>query len=177
MWLQERVEEELESGDDKSLREIGRVIAGEVERLFEVKINPGTIKERARRMKIGTNVPKPANVDVAGVKSGNAGNIDPISKVNAKVASGKSEREAVGEVAQETGKKKGSLRVAVYRKKKQAQAATTHSPTNATTPEPHHNDFAMRYAKMAIADLKCIGNHPDKQQALDFVESWITKHR
>lgn len=41
----------------KSLRSIGREIAQEIERIFEAKVNPGTIKERARRLEAGTNVP------------------------------------------------------------------------------------------------------------------------
>lgn len=31
--------------------------SAEIERVFEAKVKPGTIKERARRMEIGTNVP------------------------------------------------------------------------------------------------------------------------
>ncbi len=66
----------VKGGDngDKSLREIGRVIAAEIEKVFEAKVSPGTIKERARRM-IGTNVPAQENQEPPTVKGGDNGDI------------------------------------------------------------------------------------------------------
>jgi hypothetical protein len=61
LWIEQRVQEELDQKQETgaSLQEIGRQVAAEVEKYFETKVKPGTIKERARRMQAGTNVPKP----------------------------------------------------------------------------------------------------------------------
>ena len=61
LWIEQRVQEELDQKQETgaSLHEIGRQVAAEVEKYFETKVKPGTIKERARRMQAGTNVPKP----------------------------------------------------------------------------------------------------------------------
>jgi hypothetical protein len=52
LWIEQRVQEELEQKKDTgaSLREIGRVVAAEVEKYFETKVNPGTILTKAARM-------------------------------------------------------------------------------------------------------------------------------
>jgi len=57
VWIEQRLEEELEESDDtkKSLRAVGREIAAEIERLFQVKLNPRTLEKRAERM-VATNV-------------------------------------------------------------------------------------------------------------------------
>jgi phage N-6-adenine-methyltransferase len=59
VWIEQRIQEELEAKGETgaSLRSIGRMIADEVERLFEARVKPGTIKERARRLLSGTTVP------------------------------------------------------------------------------------------------------------------------
>jgi hypothetical protein len=64
LWIEQRIQEELESQEEtgKSLRAIGKEIAKEIERIFQAKVNPGTIKERARRMLVGTNVPPPVTL-------------------------------------------------------------------------------------------------------------------
>ena len=52
LWIEQRVQEELENKGDTgaSLREIGRIVAGEVEKYFETRVNPLTIANRASRM-------------------------------------------------------------------------------------------------------------------------------
>ncbi len=58
LWMEQRIEEELEIQPDteKSLRAIGREIAKEIEKLFEVRIEPTTIAMKASRQKAVTNV-------------------------------------------------------------------------------------------------------------------------
>ena len=55
------------------MREIGRELAAEIERVFEAKVNPGTLKERARRMEAGTNVPTDENQATAPLHPGDNG--------------------------------------------------------------------------------------------------------
>jgi hypothetical protein len=50
LWIEQRVEEELADGK-RSLRAIGREIAGEVERVFETKVNPDAITKKAERQR------------------------------------------------------------------------------------------------------------------------------
>lgn len=52
LWIEQRVQEELERKGDTgaSLREIGRQVAAEVEKYFETKVKPGTITVRAYRL-------------------------------------------------------------------------------------------------------------------------------
>ncbi len=47
VWIEQRVEEELEEG--RSYRSIGRTIAAEIERIFKARVNPRTIEKRAER--------------------------------------------------------------------------------------------------------------------------------
>ena len=63
LWIEQRVKEELERRGDTgaSLREIGRQVASEVEKYFETKVNPNTIRMRASRIEAGTNVPQEEN--------------------------------------------------------------------------------------------------------------------
>lgn len=67
------IEEELsEHGDTKkSLREIGRELAAEIERVFEAKVNPGTLFERARVA--DRKLSASENVDVAPLNPGDSG--------------------------------------------------------------------------------------------------------
>jgi len=76
LWIQQRLEEEIDQrGDTKaSVREIGRLVAAEIERVFETKIDPGTIYQKARRMEAGTNLPPETttcnNTENSGVQGG-----------------------------------------------------------------------------------------------------------
>lgn len=62
MWIEQRIEEELQEQEEtgKSLRSIGREIAKEIERVFEAKVNPETLRSRARILKSGLNHPPQA---------------------------------------------------------------------------------------------------------------------
>ncbi len=65
-WVEQNPEEE--KGSEKSLREIGRIIASEVEKHFEVEVKPETIRKRASRQ-CGTNVPPEENNDNSSTNS------------------------------------------------------------------------------------------------------------
>lgn len=56
-WIEQRVQEEqdVKGETGSSLREIGRVVAMEVEKHFETKVNPTTIFSKARRMQADSN--------------------------------------------------------------------------------------------------------------------------
>ena len=58
VWIEQRLEEELEEQSDtgKSLRAIGRELAEEIEKVFETKVKPGTLTVKAHRMQTVTNV-------------------------------------------------------------------------------------------------------------------------
>lgn len=62
LWIEQRVQEEFNARGDTgaSLRSIGRTVAAEVEKYFETKVNPETIKSRAIRQlkKVGSNEPQ-----------------------------------------------------------------------------------------------------------------------
>jgi len=62
VWIEQRVQEEIDNKKDTgaSLREIGRVVAAEVEKYFETKVKPETVRKKAERM-VGTNVPPAEN--------------------------------------------------------------------------------------------------------------------
>jgi hypothetical protein len=47
LWIEQRIDEELESGG-KSHRAIGRELAAEIEKMFETKINPESVRSRVR---------------------------------------------------------------------------------------------------------------------------------
>ena len=59
VWIEQRIEEELENGADvgKSVRSIGREIAAEIEKIFKAKVSPDAIRMRYTRTVGGTNVP------------------------------------------------------------------------------------------------------------------------
>lgn len=64
VWMDQRAKEELAERERtaESLRGIGRKIAKEVEKYFEVKVKPETIYQRVRRSKSGTNVPSNTSI-------------------------------------------------------------------------------------------------------------------
>jgi len=65
LWIEQRISEELEEKEitGKSLREIGREISAEIERIFESKVKPGTIAVKAYRMEGVTNVTPKSNIE------------------------------------------------------------------------------------------------------------------
>lgn len=58
VWIEQRIQEELDGKADTgvSYRKIGREIAAEIDKLFQAKVDPETIRKRAER-RSGTNVP------------------------------------------------------------------------------------------------------------------------
>ena len=63
LWIEQQIDDELKEKEvtEKSLRAIGRDIATEIERVFKAKVKPETIRKKAERMAIGTNVPSSQN--------------------------------------------------------------------------------------------------------------------
>lgn len=56
LWIEQEIESGLKNGDP--LPALGKRIADEIRRLFEVKVKPRTVEQRARRKKAATNVTK-----------------------------------------------------------------------------------------------------------------------
>jgi len=99
VWIEQRIEEELsERGETgKSLREIGRELAAEIERVFEAKVNPETLRSIARRSG-GSIDPKETNAAPAPLSRGDTGDIltpqRVVEDVDRLVKKGRSIREA-----------------------------------------------------------------------------------
>jgi len=76
----------------------GRELAAEIERVFEAKVNPCTLKERARRMEAGTNVPTVGNQATTPPNAGDSGDIitpqEVVVRLDVIVKKGKSVRDA-----------------------------------------------------------------------------------
>lgn len=80
-----RPEEELQERGDtgKSLREIGREIAKEIERVFDAKVNPISLGRRAAEKDAARNRSHPQTPATAPVQAGNTGNTeDAISEIS-----------------------------------------------------------------------------------------------
>jgi len=122
LWIEQRIEEELQDrdGTGKSLREIGRELAAEIEKVFEAKVDAGTLFQRARRQ-ADTNVSpskNPATTPKSVVTSGYKPKPQEVAKrVEALVERGASIREAAKTVAVETGKTPSAVRQAFARER------------------------------------------------------------
>jgi hypothetical protein len=122
LWIEQRIEEELQDRPEngKSLREIGRELAKEIEKVFEAKVKPRTLEKKAGRMG-ATFVAPPENpgsepVDVA--TSGYKPKPQEVAqRVESLVEKGASIREAAKVVAEETGKTPSSVRQAYARER------------------------------------------------------------
>jgi hypothetical protein len=66
LWIEQRIDEEKDTG--KSLREIGRMIAEEVQKHFEVKVSPMTIFSKARRVVNDSNESPTENPEISTTK-------------------------------------------------------------------------------------------------------------
>ena len=165
LWVQQRMEEELASGE-KSMREIGRIISREIEKIFEVEIKPETIRKKAGRVS-GTFVP-PVEKSVNTRESvGTVGTIT--EQIEIKKTEGKSINQASKEVAKDTGKNPETIRKTYNREvKKQEKIKADYS----------RSDLAIRYAKMAIEDLRSIGkSDPKRAEAFELIINWINQNR
>lgn len=187
VWIEQRIEEELsERGDTgKSLREIGRELAAEIERVFEAKVNPMTLTNRASRAQRVSNDTPSSNPGPARIEGGNSGNIYPpsgpamvpaevsappkkltpqevVTRVDAIVKKGKSVREATKEVAEGCGRNPGSLRVTYARERNKQDGELA--------------NFAINRATVAIEALNQIPkDDKDWRNALIMVLEWIEK--
>lgn len=161
VWIEQRIKEELEGGGEKSLREIGRVIAAEIEKVFEAKVNPITIYSKVRESKIKSDgFQSPVeNPDAPTVKRGDSGDI--VREVERKVRAGKSIREAAGEVAENFGKNPETVRKAYNR-----------------VGDPARASQAFDIVGFAIAQLERLNrNDPKCEEALLKLETWIQKFK
>ena len=141
VWIEQRVQEELDARGDTgtSLREIGRMVAAEVEKHFETKVKPGTITVKALRMDKGvTNVTPKESPEKSDSKGGDIGDkIKPaqaVYRVKAEIRGGLSQRKAVEKVAADTGLGFDAVRKAYQRKKAAEWASKTPSPSTTSTP-------------------------------------------
>lgn len=150
LWIEQRIDEELKDGEhEKSLRQIGREIADEIERLFEAKVKPITITKRASRAV--TNVtPKEDSTD--------SSNYDEIKQIKREPA--------------KDGTMRGGPRPGAGRK---PNAETTQKGDKEEKEKPSF--WAMSYADMAISQLKRIRNDdPKREEALRRVKDWVEKN-
>lgn len=160
VWIEQRIKEELEDGGDKSLREIGRVIAAEIEKVFEAKVSPMTVTMKASRIQSVTNVTPAENQELPTVNGGDNGDI--ARQVERKVRAGKSIREASVEVADSLGKNPETVRKSYSREKQQLAYPTQ----------------AMNFAHIAISQLSRITKEDAQwDEALRMVEEWIETFR
>lgn len=161
VWIEQRIQEELDDGDDRSIREIGRVIAAEIETMFEAKVSPMTIYGKVRRRKIAadTNVSQTQSPYAPTVKPGDSGDI--VREVDRKVRAGKSIREAAGEVAGNFGKNTEAVRKAYNRAGDPARASQ-----------------AFNIVGFAITQLERLNREDPKcEEALLKLETWIRKFK
>jgi len=139
------IEQEIESGleDGKTPYQVGKELSDWVAKLFEVRIAPRTIEQRARR-KDATNVAK---------KSNTVTNSAPYVPEEKSVTHPPTER--------------GGARLGAGRPKKKAATPGTN------TGEDKRNSEAFRIAYSAIAQLELIRPEDDfASEALDAVSSW-----
>lgn len=153
LWIEQRVKEELEAKKETgaSLRDIGRIVASEVEKYFETKVNPETIKSKALRMQAGSNEPPTENPTTAGVAGGDSGDkptIQDATKIMDKeVQKGKSTREAAKVAAEKTGQNEESVRKAHQRAGKKKQEEDENQPEPESKKCPSCGSFYPGYHK------------------------------
>jgi hypothetical protein len=113
------------------------------------------------------------------------------AKARIETGAAKSVSEASNQLAEETGRKPETIRKAISRQIKTgtvsqlAEIAGTdkHKPKPTVIKKPiaaekPDHQVAVRYAKMAIADLRQIRHfHHDWKEALNLIEDWITQTR
>lgn len=167
LWIEQRITEELaERGDTgKSLREIGRELAAEIERVFEAKVNPGTLFQKVRRA-TDTNVSTAENPATTPVSTGDSGDAYTpevvVRKIDALVDKRKvSIREAAAIVADEYGKKTDAVRRTYAREKERTNYESTATQ-------------AWQFAEIAISQLGRIRkDDPGRPGAFKKVKDWI----
>lgn len=130
------IEEELERSQDTkaSLRAIGRIVAAEIEKRFEVTVSPDAIRMRATKIKKagGKNLPPKTTTQNDTEKGGfnvvsKLKSEDAVSMVEDKVKGGSTKNLAIKEVAKETGLNENSVRRSHQRAEKKEEVPKTPS--------------------------------------------------
>lgn len=168
VWIEQRIQEELETKGEKSLRSIAGEIASEIERIFEAKVKPTTIVSRVQRAASDANASPTATHENDTQNCGDNGDrpysIAPavlVEKVDAVVKRGKSIREAAAEVAEEYGKRPESVRKTYAREKERSNYVCTATE-------------AWQFAEIAISQLGRIRqDDPKRVEELRRVANWI----
>ena len=187
LWVDQRIEEELKDQPitNKSVRRIGLEISREIEKYFEVKVNPSTIERRTERKKSATNVAHNLTTRNNNKKSGNNGNkiktIQTIKKVKNKVDKGKSIRQASKEVADETGISAGSIKNTFLRNKKKQESESNEEKKQRVFKERERmaNEYdamdcarsAIRYLETTLGKIK--KRDRQRKNAFQLVRQWL----
>ena len=187
LWVDQRIEEELKDQPitNKSLRKIGSEIAIEIEKYFEVKINPRTITTKIQRKKSDSNESHNLTTRNNNKKSGNNGNkiktIQTIKKVKNKVDKGKSIRQASKEVADETGISAGSIKNTFLRNKKKQESESNEEKKQRVFKERERmaNEYdamdcarsAIRYLETTLGKIK--KRDRQRKNAFQLVRQWL----
>lgn len=169
LWIQQRLEEEIDQRGDTmaSVTAIAKMVAEEVNRIFESDIKPESIRYHARkisnRRNLQSDVTTSNNTEKKCNKVQQINTIEAVNMMDQEIEKGETRQVAAHKVAKKTGKNEGSLRVAHQREEKKRS--------------PEYK-AAMLYAEMAIAQLESIQKtHHDRQEAFDYVIEWINKNR
>ena len=97
-------------------------------------------------------------------------------RMNQLMEDGYSQRKAAQVMEDESeGKWNANAILMVFKREMGTIVPTPKKPKEAKEPVL---EFAMLYAKMAVAQLESICNgHPDREEAFDYVLKWINKNR
>lgn len=168
VWIEQRIQEELESGAD-NLSALGRELAAEVERVFQTRISPDTLRKRADRF-IRTNVQQEYSPTPTLPEPGDSGDMvtaeNVQERINRLVAKGRSIRDAAEVLSEQTGQKAESIRKMFSRKEYEDQHKF------------HGNAMGMHYAMRAVDLLNMIpDSDPELNEALNHVAAFISKRR
>ena len=162
VWIEQRIQEELETGDGKTKSMVARAISEEIERIFETKVNEETIRSKVRRMS-RSNDRIDENQGAPTVKAGDSGDI--VREVERKVRAGKSIREAAAEVAETHGKNTETVRKAYNRETERVG-------------DPARASQAMHIVGYAIVQLERLTkSDPRWEEAITKLESWIARFK
>lgn len=153
LFIEQEIEDGLKQG--KTPYSLGKEISAWLEKLFEAKVAPRTVEQRARRAENATNVASDPTPEDDSENGGSGGSSEP-KTVGELVEQGSSVREAARIVAERTGQDEERVRTQ-YRR----------------DPE---NELAQRFAFLAIKRLEeILPDDPGRQKALTGVAVWCIK--
>lgn len=184
VWIEQRIEDELKKDQDSitSFRKIGREIAEEIERLFEIKVKPRGIESKARRMAAPNGAPATTTEDCK-EKSGFTGfTKSTLPLVEKEIKNGKSERKAVKIVAEKTGNSEETIRTALKREKayqeEKEEKKKEEEPPLKYPQKPQPIAEGKYFATIAISQLKRIDKDDlERKEAFRMVINWIKENR